>query len=492
MKEIELLSTAQAYQNLSAELAKEYLEYFGGQYKPDELRDLSILVTELRKLSVPKIIFDHFYYGYQIPQISSEFDLLRFGEEMVINIELKSESTLDKILKQLERNRYYLVSLSLEVKNFSFVSSTNTLYLLTEEGLVESSLTDLVSLLNRQRVVELENINSLFNPSNFLVSPFNSTHKFISDEYFLTNQQQQIKNETIKLVYQDGFSFISICGNAGTGKTLLTFDIVKEFINDHFDVLVVHCGNLNEGHHLLKEEYGWNILHIKYLDQKMISEYDLIVIDETQRIYPWQLAWVVKEVEKHNTNCIFSYDPIQCLREWEAKNNIAKQIEQDAQPKIFTLTNKIRTNKEVASFIKALFDLKYPIHRMDRSNIDIKYFSTTSAARDYLEHLHYSKWKVIDYTASRYNARLPYKEFALDFTDNAHSVIGQEYDNVVAVLDSHFYYDNDALSTRGYSYYYDPTKMLFQIMTRTRQRLKVVVINNPTILQRCLDITKQN
>ena len=34
---------------------------------------------------------DGYYIGYSIKQISKEFDLLRFGTDFVLNIELKSE-----------------------------------------------------------------------------------------------------------------------------------------------------------------------------------------------------------------------------------------------------------------------------------------------------------------------------------------------------------------------------------------------------------------
>lgn len=39
---------------------------------------------------------DNFYFGYKIPQISKEFDLIRFGENYNVSIELKSQTTLDK------------------------------------------------------------------------------------------------------------------------------------------------------------------------------------------------------------------------------------------------------------------------------------------------------------------------------------------------------------------------------------------------------------
>ncbi len=79
-------------------------------------------------------------------------------------------------------------------------------------------------------------------------------------------------------------------------------------------------------------------------------------------------------------------------------------------------------------------------------------------------------------------------EYAPDYP---HGVIGQEFDKVVAVIDQFFYYDgNNNLSISNYPQtpYYHPPKMLFQIMTRTRRKLCVVVINNNEIMERCLSI----
>ena len=102
-------------------------------------------------------------------------------------------------------------------------------------------------------------------------------------------------------------------------------------------------------------------------------------------------------------------------------------------------------------------------------------------------------WKITNYTPSTVDT-LPYEQHKIEEeADNAHRVIGQEFDNVVAVIDEYFYYRNGRLSTKSYKKrpYYHPTKMLFQIVSRTRLRLCIVIINNQEILRRCLDILKQ-
>ncbi|MFI8708995.1 hypothetical protein ACIGHG_18365 [Bacillus sp. NPDC077411] len=94
-------------------------------------------------------------------------------------------------------------------------------------------------------------------------------------------------------------------------------------------------------------------------------------------------------------------------------------------------------------------------------------------------------------TYSIHLPRLPYDNFQSAADESTHNVVGQEYDNVVAVLDQYFFYDeNGKLNTKAY--YYDATKMLFQMVTRARKKLNIIIINNQVILNEYLEISHPN
>ncbi len=94
----------------------------------------------------------------------------------------------------------------------------------------------------------------------------------------------------------------------------------------------------------------------------------------------------------------------------------------------------------------------------DYSNVDIHYFKSNVGALSYMEVLREQEWKIIRYTPSQYN-NFPYDKFQSSIDESAHNVVGQEYDNVVAVIDEYFFYnENGQLTTRGIKYYYDVTK----------------------------------
>ena len=94
----------------------------------------------------------------------------------------------------------------------------------------------------------------LFLPSNYLISPFNSTEAFMDGNYFLTSAQEKVKEEMLLELDETPFMFFCLSANAGTGKTLTMYDIAKSFIEKGKKVLIIHCGILNQGHEALKSK----------------------------------------------------------------------------------------------------------------------------------------------------------------------------------------------------------------------------------------------
>ncbi|MER2457364.1 DNA/RNA helicase domain-containing protein [Bacillus subtilis] len=499
MKPINLISLCSAKNKLSTSVFELYLNHFDIEVKEHELETIKTLILNLKHddqlfEDFSQCVTD-FYVGYSIPQISKEFDLLRISKNEVINIELKRESTPEKIEKQLIQNRWYLKALKKEVFNFTYTSQDNKLYHLNENGRIEEiDFKLLISKLEVHTPIHIEDLDNLFDPTNYLVSPFNSTDKFMGGNYFLTNHQVEIKNKILKSI-DNGSNFFSIEGPPGSGKTLLTYDIAKEYINQSKKVLVIHVGILNEGHYKLISKYSWSIISISQYLSKDLSDYDLIILDEVQKIYYYQLENILNKVIDTDTKCIFSFDPQQCLTSNEINNKIPEYIEEKVSPCSFKLTNKIRTNKEIGSFIKDLLYLSSNSTNQGYSNIDIQYFNKSHSAKAYTSILKNKGWKIINYTPSFHGTEFPYDKYQSKSNETTHEVIGQEYDNVVAIIDKHFYYNEDGtLHTQGYrnNPIYHPTKMLFQMLTRARKKLCIIIINNEKVLSRCLNILNRN
>mgnify|MGYP000960214682 FL=1 len=497
MKTINLKNLVDSYKSLSIETLYSYLGFYGielaekGKNCGLSANELDCMTSfiELFKTTHDSIsLLDNFFVGYIIPQIGKEFDLLRFNKTNVVNIELKSKASEEKILKQLKRNRYYLQFLDKEVSLFTYVQETEKLYMLDKEQLTPVSFDDLYKELIKD-CDEFDDINKLFNPSNYLISPFNSTKKFMEEEYFLTEHQEEIRTNVMKVVETSTTEFMALTGAAGTGKTLLTYDIAKELRNKGKRVLIVHCAQLNSGQRILQNNYEWDICMAKTIKDTDLTQYDIIIVDEAQRIYQAQFNDIKVNAEEKKMKCIFSFDEKQYLHNNEKSRNMTEKISEILTQPIYKLTDKIRTNKEIASFIKPLFDCNEKLSNLKYTNIDLCYCSQKQEVILLSKHLQQKGWKIPRYTPGTHST-FCYEEYGTVEEESAHAVIGQEFDKVVAIIDNNFGYDEGGKLIAN-NRYYSQRQMLYQILTRTRQRLYVIILSNEPMLKRCLEILKR-
>ena len=93
--------------------------------KVNEIKTVKVLCNHFSFAHADYEVFNGYIIGYTIPQISKEFDLLRFGEGSVVNIELKGPLSDDikigKILSQMRKNYYYLKFLDKPLRLYTFV-----------------------------------------------------------------------------------------------------------------------------------------------------------------------------------------------------------------------------------------------------------------------------------------------------------------------------------------------------------------------------------
>lgn len=464
--------------------------------KPHEVRNLNSLCNILLKYGCTISDLDGFFVGYSIGQIGKEFDLLTFGFDFTINIEIKSELKVakkeDKIIKQLRVNNYYLKFLGRPLRLFTYVDNDGFYeYMAETDSLVKIDSSVIASCVHEHRVDYSVDPDLEFVPSNYLVSPFNSTSKFISGEYFLTTAQQKIKEEIVSELQDHPFMYFTISANAGTGKTLTMYDIAKDMIQKNTKVMIIHCGIVNAGHDKLKTRYGWNISSISAINPLSINsifdESEIIFIDEAQRVRKQQLEWIIQKTTEKGIPVIFSYDVKQYLKDSEGLD--IESYLQAEYPNIRLspkhLTTKIRTNKEMASFINNLLNIGSSRDHLDYSCVTIEYFHKMKELKEYLDFLQKNDWTVLTFTSSQYSPD-PYDVLSGICSKNAHSVIGQEFPKVAFVMNDNFRYNGNKLSAK--QGYYSAQGMLYQIVTRVVDELKIVVLDNPSLYLKLLEI----
>lgn len=476
----------------------EDLRKSGISLRDEEFESISKLVDKLLSLEgveIDKFIkkSNGFECGYEIPQIGKEFDLLRFGNNYNLNIEIKNGSTMEKQMSQIHRNEYYLKAINNNFEIISVDTGTNTCLASSIKNgninsIIEVDFLYIYKMIINQDIIQMSNLDEIFHPKYYLVNPFNNTKKFLKEEYMLTSHQEEILK-----TYHKSYC-IAVEGGPGTGKSLLLYSIVQDLINNcnktKEDILIIHCGTLNSGHRKLQEN-GFNIVESRFFKAGKISESTkYIFIDEAQRIFPNQMENVMNQAEEKNILLNFFFDPFQTFFEnsegEEAKAKFFEYIEEHDGRK-YKLSKNIRTNQDLSVFIDQVMEYRpKQIKVIDNSDEKIKlvYTADHEQTKAICKAYGYKRYKILSYTPSQYDYDL-FDDYKISENIPQYT-IGQEFDKTVVIIPEFFYYERNQEGkmeikspTRG-SYYSGP-KMLFQNITRATTEIVFVIENNEEV-----------
>lgn len=466
--------------------------------KAQEFAQIAGIVRQLRQVGAEEDCYEDWFYSFAIPHISREFDLLKVGTGgLVVNVELKSASpsvTLTRVRKQLEQNRYYLSLIASKIYSFTYVSDpqgNGALYALQGNILKKCSFKELAAKLKRVGEPVREAIESMFKPDDFLISPFGEPERFCENRYFLTEHQQLIRNKILTGIRKNNGTLWGITGAAGTGKTLLLYDLAKT-LSEGRKVCVIHCGKLSDGHQQLKDLLeNVDMVAADKFSVASIRNYDILCADETQRLDGQMLADILREYRGGClAACIFSYDTGQVLTVSELERDNVGQLKREEGFQEQRLAKTVRTSKEIYAFINTMLDLK---KRSSQSfgNIDVLYAADAKTADRLLQIYVRNNYRYITLSLEDQGGEegAPYVQY-----ENSHDVIGLEFDAVLVMLDECFRYDeNGKLVGNSHSnpeYLYVP--MLYQNVSRAKEKLCIIVRENEAVFRELLGIVNRS
>lgn len=457
------------------ELSESFVRFIAGfskfqKYRHQEIIDVFKL---LENIDIDIEDSEDYIYGYCIPHLNKEFDLIKICERFVLNIELKSHFTNEQtLLKQLIQNRHFLKMLGKTLYCFTYISDRKSLYKLSDDELVSSSFDELNQTIN-EPASKLVDLDDVFSPNKIIISPLNDSLRFLKHEYLLTENQENIKKSILETIEKlERTYFVGLTGAPGTGKTLLMYDIAKEMCIEK-RLLIVHSGQLCEGHFIIQSNISnLRILEAKYLRLREIQDVDIVFVDEAQRLYKTALEKIERWANKSKTVCLLSYDPSQIMSHSENRRQTVERINEICGTNKYQLTSTIRTNKEISLFISCLMDLSKYRSDYNFPNVKIFYEPKKENAVEKAKYLKKFGYEFISYTPSLFSFDLDYQNCGI----NTHKVIGQEFDRVCMLLDDNFYYEKNLLKGLVHpNPDYIFTGLLYQGLTRARSKIALVI-----------------
>ena len=416
-----------------------------------ELDSMKALVRQL-EMRLPDVYALRFFYSFQIPRLGKEFDLLQIKDDQIVNIELKSGKVSDEaVRKQLLQNRYYLSVQGKMIQSYTYISSQERLVRLNNhDHIVEAGWDQLCLVLRRQSKDYEGDIEDLFQAEMYLFSPVTEPERFLNKEYFLTSQQKDIERRILDKIRKVKYGYFWFSGLPGTGKTLLLYDIAMK-LSVHQKVCMIHCGETGKEWKILHDR----LLRIAFLSDSQLEEcpdlkeYSAILVDEAHLLSVKELHRILELSEKHPV--IFSSDDEDMISDEEMDRTMIREIEHLPDIQSFHLTNRIRTNAELSSFIQNMMHL--PEKRM------VRYY--------------------------------PHIQVVYANDDEEAGILLKGYQNqLVFIIDERYYYDEKGYLREQRQKQQEPTavRMLFHRLNEAREEFAIIVKGNEAVYEVLLDL----
>ena len=438
-----------------------------------ELESMKALVKHL-ELHMEEVYKLRLFYSFQIPKLGKEFDLLQIKDDQIVNIELKSGSVSDEaIRRQLIQNRYYLSVFGKPILSYTYISSEDRLVRLTNhDHIVDGEWEKLCAALEKKGQDYGGDIEALFQAELYLISPLTEPERFLKKEYFLTSQQRDIERQILKRIRGERNGYFWFSGLPGTGKTLLLYDIAMR-LSVRQKVCIIHCKETGKEWKLLHER----LRRIDFLADDQLGEstdlgcYSSILVDESHLLSSEKLSVLLTWSERRPV--IFSSDSEDVISPEELDRSIVEGLGKLPGIQKFHLTNRIRTNAELSSFIQNMVHL--PEKRSSRwyPHIVVMYANNDGEAEKLLNDL----------------VRQGFKER----TEEASGQLGVQAvraeEKIVVLLDEQYYYDeNGYLRSRCSTGGYSNVRSLFHLLNQAQESLALVLRENMAVYEVLLEI----
>lgn len=425
-----------------------------------EIGSMKALVGQL-EAHMEEIPLLRFFYSFQIPRLGKEFDLLQIKDGQIVNIELKSGAVPDHaIRRQLLQNRYYLSVLGRPIRSYTYISSTNRLVRLnSHDHIVEAEWGTLCQDLMQESADYEGEIEKLFQAELYLISPWSQPERFLKKEYFLTCQQRDIERQILKKIRAEKAGIFSFSGLPGTGKTLLLYDLAMKLSNRQ-PVCIIHCKEEGEKWSILQKRLQRiTFLSADEIETKLsCTSFHAVLVDEAHLLSEEKGKRLLGLCQ--NCPVIFCGDREDLIAPEELPPNAMTFLENLPEIKRFRLTNRIRINAELSSFLCDMMHLPERKTQKTYPHIAVVYANTDTEAEKLL--------------------------YAYEKQGYQRANAGEETERLVALLEDFWYYEKTGYLRSGKAE--TSVRRLFHQLSTAKEELALIVQQNAPLYDTLLDL----
>lgn len=443
---------------------KDYLRFNGiNKFDKNDIESLLKISQEINSKN-------GFNVSYNIERLDKEFDLIKYGNDTLVNIELKLSS---RDISQCENNykilkKYYNKEI---IHVFCYEENKNKLLKYNDELKVfdEVSFKELNNILDI--IVKPRIININFNVSSVYINP----DYYLKNNYSLSSGQQTTKDKIIN----SSEKMILVSGRAGTGKTLLALDLYNYYINSNNTVIYLAPFKVNN---LVSSELKKRVKMTtvkSFLEFACEDKYDIAIIDEAQRLKKEDIKGLNKKIKDKiimlgDINQAIDYE--QGFKEEYEKKNCVK----------FNIKQIIRTDDTFDYFARKMLNKStqgIKNKKIDLSKIKI-YMSDDVSIPSLSEYTYLEPAQSIIYTSCLDKCEKRTCKLISDTCSTnktTYDVIGQEYSKVVIhFCEGYFINAENKICGRPSICYGYLENQIYTIITRTVDEL-IIIVDDITI-----------
>ena len=249
-------------------------------------------------------------------------------------------------------------------------------------------------------------------------------------------------------------------------------------VNDAVEKAVVE-NNAENG--IVNNGKGGGCIEEIDVDEIDLDKYSVICIDEAHRITKDILTRICTKAYSAKIPVIFSYATESVLLGTQKAELGSALIESIDSFEKYQLTNRIRVNSEISSFVHSIIAPNQHIHRDKYPSINIAYANNIQEAMVIINNYNLKGYTYI------YDRRL-HNEISSCQSVDVKSAVCKEFERVIMLIDESFYYNDSNLLVASNDSNETNTKIrcLYHGLSRAKEKVALVILDNMEVFERIL------